>query len=1009
MLDPIDAHSDRTSAILLELSASGFDNAVEIGRGGFGVVYRCTQQTLDREVAVKVLVDQGKDNRRRFLREQQAMGRLTGHPNIVSVLEAGETPAGLAFLVMPYVGRGSIDERIRNLGGLPLDTVLRLGIKVAGALDAAHRVGIVHRDVKPSNILLSEYGEPALCDFGVAVVSDGLGATSGAFGGTPSYAAPEVIEGEAPTAASDVYSLGATLFSALLGHPPHQRRTDEQLVSQLYRIVSGSTEAIRESGLPDDIAAAIGAAMALDPGDRPTAQEFGEHLRRLQSVRLRDAGEFAVQARAVSGEPVQVTMPAVAPSPSAGQIPTQRSSLVGRQTELFEIRSLLSTSPLVTVTGVGGIGKTTVAMQVAREVGPQFTDGVWLIELAELNDGAMLDEVVAATLGVRDPSGLGPRGAVVNFLEMREALLVLDNCEHVIGDIADLVQAFLQRCARLRILATSRETMNIAGESVYQLLSLPYPTDHSASDDGSDCDAVDLFIERARSAVKDFAITEQNRATVAEICRKLEGVPLAVELAAARLRALSVEQIAEGLGDRYRLLSRGYRGAPARQNSLLMSVAWSADLCSPGERELWGRLTVFTGPFDLESAREVCGQDIGPEQFFDGIAALVEKSILLRNDHEGSGVDFWMLETLREYGKAYLLSTDEWDQRRARHAQWYRQRLATSDREWFGSGQLRWLGRITRDMPNIRDALQFSLEHAPSHALRMGAHLRHVWSCRRGLTFEAQRWLSAILAATPPEPSPERIRVLCSVAELSAYSAECVSVARGRVQEARSYLEEIDDAVGVGLVDHADGHLALVSGDLATASECFERALTVTDSYEVQLGSMLLLGWVREMTGKADEALRLFQTALAVAEARPGETSRHVFALISLGDALFSRGDIDGAERLIRDSLELSALLDSIFTTLLGVEGLAWVAEVRADYQRAAILMGAAAALCERLGSEPSTIPGMRLHHASCEARTRAALGCDDFDEAWRTGASLTAHEAIGVALDPSHLSATLE
>src|SRR5882762_757924 len=279
---PFRTQRDEGAAIVTELSAAGFSYAEEVGRGGFGVVYRCTQTALDRTVAVKVLTAKLDENRERFMREQRAMGRLTGHPNIVGVLQVGETESGYPYLVMQYHRQGSLEVRIHRSGLLPLDEVVRLGVKMAGALDTAHQRGILHRDVKPANVLLTDYGEPALCDFGIAHISGAFKTAAGTFTGSPAFTAPEVLSGDPPSQSSDVYGLGATLFAALTGHAAFERRSGEQMVAQFLRIASESAPDLRESGIPDVVSAIVERAMSRDPNDRPTALELGAELQQVQ-------------------------------------------------------------------------------------------------------------------------------------------------------------------------------------------------------------------------------------------------------------------------------------------------------------------------------------------------------------------------------------------------------------------------------------------------------------------------------------------------------------------------------------------------------------------------------------------------------------------------------------------------------------------------------------------------------------------------------------------------------
>ncbi|WP_226437873.1 serine/threonine-protein kinase [Rhodococcus yananensis] len=311
--DPLPTQRDAAPGVIAELAASGFTDATEIGRGGFGVVYRCREGALDRTVAVKVLApDPDTDNLERFLREQRAMGRLSGHPHIVNVLQVGTTASGRPFLVMQYHPRDSLDTRIRRGGPLPWRDVLTVGVKLAGALETAHRLGIAHRDVKPANILLTDFGEPQLTDFGIARVRGGFETATGEVTGSPAYTAPEVLSGRTPTPASDVYSLAATLFCALTGHAAFERRSGERMVSQFVRVTTEPIPDLRTDGVPDELCATIEDAMAVDPASRPaTAATFGDRLRAVQ-----EAQGLPVDELAVAGE----TLPAEASAPSGATV-----------------------------------------------------------------------------------------------------------------------------------------------------------------------------------------------------------------------------------------------------------------------------------------------------------------------------------------------------------------------------------------------------------------------------------------------------------------------------------------------------------------------------------------------------------------------------------------------------------------------------------------------------------------------------------------------------------------
>src|ERR1700760_3421129 len=331
----VDQHAsprDLFPHIPAELRDAGFEDVAEIGRGGFGVVYRCAQPLLDRTVAVKVLTaDLDQENLDRFLREQHAMGRLSGHPNIVTILQVGTTTRGRPFIVMPYHAKNSLEALVRLHGPLDWHETLRIGVKLAGALEAAHQAGILHRDVKPGNILLSEYGEPELTDFGIARIAGGFQTGTGVITGSPAFTAPEVLAGATPTPASDVYSLGATLFCMLTGHAAFERRSGEQVVAQFLRIATESAPDIRAKGIPDDVATVIEMAMSRDPRSRPSAGEFGDELRQIQARHGLVPDEMAFHSDMQSDPPPQQLAGSTAARDTLSTLPAELTSFVGRR------------------------------------------------------------------------------------------------------------------------------------------------------------------------------------------------------------------------------------------------------------------------------------------------------------------------------------------------------------------------------------------------------------------------------------------------------------------------------------------------------------------------------------------------------------------------------------------------------------------------------------------------------------------------------------------------------
>ncbi|MBY8863395.1 protein kinase [Nocardia sp. CA2R105] len=992
-----------------ELAAAGFEDAEEIGRGGFGVVYRCTQAELDRTVAVKILTAElDADNEARFFREQRAMGRLTGHPNIVTMLQAGTTVGGRPFLVMPFHPLGSLDARIREQGVLPPETVLWIGVKIAGALESAHRLGILHRDVKPGNILLTDYGEPALTDFGIARIAGGFRTEKGTVTGSPAFTAPEVLEGEAPTPAADVYGLGATLFCALTGHAAFERRSGENVVTQFLRITTQPVPDLREHGFGEDVSELVVSAMSRDPRQRPPAVVLGEAIQQAQRRHGVTVDEMALQAAPAherrDRKPVTPGWRASAPelSRNASSLPPDLTSFVDRRTEAAELRNLLSSVRLVTLTGIGGVGKTRLALRAAATARREFADGLWLVELADVSDPSMLVDVVAAGLGLRDDPTRPLPQVVSEFLADRESLLVLDNCEQLAAAVAGLVETWLRACPHLRILVTSREPLDIAGEAVLRVPPLPVPDlDRELSLRGlPKYDAVTLFADRASAVVPGLELSDESKAAVARICARLDGLPLAIELAAARVRTMSPGQILARLDDRYALLTRGSRTAPTRQQTLRWCVDWSYGLCSPGEQRLWARLSVFAAGFELDAAEEICGAGLAQDPL-DVLSSLVDKSILIRVESEGV-VRFRMLETVRDYGRQKLQEIGEYADLCRRHRDWFQRLALATEQEWISDRQPYWIARLDRELPNLRDALEYCLsedtDEAAEAGLRTAAALFIFWTFQ-GLYGEGRRWLARVLAHPRAHSIPDRVKALNAGCVMSVFQGD-VPVAAALAEEERVLAEQDPTPMNQALVAFSDGGVALYRGELAVAASFLERAAGTLGSNRqgfLYAAALSGLGVIYELAGHAERAIECHRKLLSITEAC-GESLFRSSALWGLSIAAWRQGEPSRATELLEKSLRVNRRIRSPLTAALGLEVLSWIAGVDGDAERAAVLMGAAEELQRSMGNPPSIFP-MSDYKDECVRTTRLVLGARGFDAAVRKGRAMGMDAAVAYAL----------
>ncbi|WP_411194667.1 protein kinase domain-containing protein [Rhodococcus jostii] len=974
-----------------------------IGQGGFGVVYRCTQVGLDRTVAVKVLTGDLEENRERFFREQRAMGRLTGHPNIAGVLQVGELPGGHPYLVMQYHQRGSLDARIREGGALPLGEVLGLGVLLAGALETAHRLDVLHRDIKPANILLTDFHQPALSDFGIAHITGGFETATGTVTGSPAFTAPEVLGGDPPTPASDIYGLGATLFCALTGHAAFERRSGEQVVAQFLRITTQPVPDLRENGIPEPVCAAIEAAMARDPTTRPTAAALGKHLQQVQRTLGYPLEEMALRAQTGESQDSQAAAPAALAhlDPARGHmgdLPLELTSFVGRRTQLTDVKNLLTGARLVTLTGIGGVGKTRLALQAASKVQRDFSDGVRLVELGDLRDPALLADVVAAAVGLRNRTDRRTPEVLAEFLATRTLLLMLDNCEQVVEAAAELAETLLRTCPDLSILATSRETLGIGGEAVLPVtpLDFPDPTSEPTPRELAHSDAVTLFTERAAAVVRGFELTEDNRLDVARICARLDGLPLAIELAAARLRSMSTAQILQRLDDRFGLLTRGSRGAPTRQQTLRWCIGWSYDLCTPAEQQLWARLSVFAGGFELDAAEQVCG---GPD-LLDALSALVDKSILNREE-SGGAIRLRMLESVQDYGRDALEETGEHLDVRRRHRDWCERLACDAEADWISSRQLEWISRLTRELPNLRGALEFGLREGGEGGLRIVTALYTFWPLGGRLS-EGRMWIDRALAhtSTSQAPNQDRARALYAAAGLAMVQSDLPAVT-SRAAELRALAEQIDDPKTGALAAAAHGMTALLDDDPNRAIKHLvgtDEVLGAHKELTLQLDALVFLGWAYVLRGDPRRGLACHERILALVEGR-GETYFHSWAKWSIGIALWGQGDVDRAAQQLSKALRLAGMSNDPLVAGSSVEALAWIAAERGDARRASVLLGAAEAQGRLVGSATVLLPNLHIYHDRCVQCARTALGERAFKAAHREGSAMSLDAAAGFVL----------
>lgn len=666
----------------------------------------------------------------------------------------------------------------------------------------------------------------------------------------------------------------------------------------------------------------------------------------------------------------------------SGNLPAEVTSFIGRRDELAEARDLLSATRVLTMLGPGGVGKTRLSRQVGAATARAFPDGVWLVELADVRDPELVTLAVAETLRLRDDTAATlPR--LLDFLAPRRLLLILDNCEHLVDACAELVARIVAATAQVRVLATSREVLGVPGEQMMPVRPLPVAAD--------DSDALRLLLARVGAADPAFAATPANRATLTAICRRLDGVPLALELAALRFRVLSPEQILGRLDDTMGLLRAGPRTAPPRQRTIADAIGWSYDLCTPAEQLLWQQLSVFSGGLDLDAA-EAVGE---PETVVDTLAGLVDKSVLIRRD-DGAVARYTMLEPIRQFGYDRLVKSGGERAARARHREYYCALGLRGHRAYCSGDDLTWFRRLSREHANIRAALQFSLVDSPAVALETATALRPFWEHYRFLS-EGYRWLTDALERAP-EPTPERARALSSAASLAALLSDRESAAR-LIEDCRALAMALGAADILAEARLGTALIAFTDGDTATALALSEQAAALArESARPSLEMDSLSFGFMCATLLEDERSTAVAAALLAVTAEHGPQLMGGLAHWTAGIDRWRHGDQDAAARFLRRAIEMFAQFDRCVWLASAFDGMAWSAAARGDPMRAARLMGAAQSLelsSVRLAQAITGAVGEKVR-----ARVRTALGEDGFRAAVAAGAALPLPAAIDYALE---------
>ncbi|HLK58659.1 MAG TPA: tetratricopeptide repeat protein [Chthonomonadaceae bacterium] len=685
-------------------------------------------------------------------------------------------------------------------------------------------------------------------------------------------------------------------------------------------------------------------------------------------------------------------------------LPVQLTSFIGRAAEIQEVKALLARSRNLTILGAGGSGKTRLALQTAVEVVQDYPDGVWFVELASVSDPSLVPQTVAMLFGLRPDPGRSLTQSLSNYFASRTLLLLLDNCEHLIEACARLTDTLLKACPKLRILTTSRERLAIPAEQMWRIptLSLPPPqsallpdnTEHGSADWG---DALTLFVERARLQRPDFELTEQNITLAVEICRQLEGIPLAIELAAARIRVLSIEQVCERLKDRFKLLTGGSRTGQSRHQTLRATLDWSFDLLDARERALFARLSVFAGGWTLEACERICaGEEIEEWDILDLLTALVDKSLVMAEERNGAE-RYHLLETVRQYAQEKLSDADLYERK---HRDYFLNLAENARKQISGPTGPDILSLLETEHDNLRKAMDFSLqaEDGAEEGLRLPVALHLFWQIRGYITEGQERLERALAHPQAHRHILSRADALCAIGH-SALDQSNIPTARQSCNESLALYRSLGDKKGIGWALSVMGQVALAEGDVAAARACYEESLPllreVGDAWRIT-SNLTFLGTVFHVMGDLDQARACFEEGLALA-LEIGDGQSYGFNLSNLADVLVKQGDYAQAFAHYSEVLHIAIRLKHRMATAHLLQAFGDVAVGRKQFQRAARLYGASSALHAQLGSQ--MLPFARPAYEQRMAILHAALSPDTFQEEWSAGEALTFEQATEFAL----------
>jgi predicted ATPase len=1021
------------SALLPGTRFGNYEILQRLGAGGMGEVYHAKDTRLDREVAIKTLsLDRSTEPEALSRFEQEARSACAlNHPNIVTIYELGHVN-GTRYIAMELVD-GETVRRLLGSGPIPFRKSVAIAAQIADGLAKAHEMGVVHRDLKPENLMVSRDGTAKVLDFGLAKLrkfdhargSDTSTSITehGTVMGTVGYMSPEQATGGEVDFRSDQFSFGSVLYEMVTGSPAFQKKTHAETTAAILRDEPERLGA-RMLQAPAPFIWIVERCLAKDPEQRyASTRDLARDLAAVRD-RLADA-------------------PAREFEPRPNNLPMQRTAFIGREQEADGLRQLLSRVDvqLVTLTGPGGIGKTRLALQVAGEIGDQFPGGVCLVALSAIGEGDLIASAIAQAVGVRETGNTSPQESLIEYLGglSQPLLLLLDNFEHLVS-AAPVIAQLLTAGPKLKVVVTSQAPLHVYGEHEFPVppLALPDPASIPPLEVLSRLPAIALFVERAKAVKHEFGLTKENAPAVAAICSRLDGLPLAIELAAARIKLLSPSAMLTRLENRLNLLTGGARDLPTRQQTLRNTVDWSYGLLNGAEQTLFRRLSVFTGGCTLEGVEAVCDTkgDLGLD-VLDGMASMVDKSLAQQVEQVDKETRFFMLSTIREYALECLAESEDESATRRAHAAYYLV-LAEEGAEDIATHP-EWLDRFEVEHDNFRLALDYLIKTGDAEwGLRIAVALFRFWETREHLT-EGRDVIGRVLALEGAAARPKvRARLLFAAGVLAGEQGDYGSAQKLWEDSIETCLE-LNDNRGVAVALNGLAVMNRDRGETAAASLLFERCVAIWkdlgDPADIAR-ALSNLASVMKLQSEYERASSLYDECLTLFR-QVGDGAGAAWTLNYKGDVAREKGDFGAARSFCEQSLlEFRRLGDSwgIASTLsdlaslscdhgnnvearrlygesmkifqeLGhkrgiaraLECLAVSAAAQSNAEQSLHLAGAAAALRQRLGAPLTPTEQLRLEKALEFARR--TLG-NAAGTAWMEGWAMPVEQAVDEALN---------